>query len=83
MYQSAKFLKKLSRCNNLSNVRKLLDEDPEKNNQLLKESCKLIITLMKAIFSGLKLNNNNLEPCDTIEDNIDSEFFSGLKLDKN
>ena len=83
MYQSAKFKKKLSQCNNLSNVRKLLDEDPEKNNQLLKESCKLIITLMKGIFSGLKLNNNNLEPRDTIEDNINSEFFSGLKLDKN
>ena len=64
-------------------MRKLLDEDPEKNNQLLKESCKLIITLMKGIFSGLNLNNNNLEPCNTIEDNIDSGFFSGLKLDEN
>ena len=54
----------------------------KKNNQLLKESCKLIITLMKGIFSGLKLNNNNLEPRDTIEDNINSEFLVGLNLTK-
>ena len=63
-------------------MRKLLDEDPEKNTQLLKGSCKPTITLMKDIFSSLKLKDNNLEPCDTIEDDIISDFFSGLKLDE-
>ena len=63
-------------------MRKLLDEDPEKNTQLLKGSCKPTITLMKDIFSSLKLKDNNLELCDTIEDDIISDFFSGLKLDE-
>ena len=63
-------------------MRKLLDEDPEKNTQLLKGSCKPTITLMKDIFSSLKLKDNNLEPCDAIEDDIISDFFSGIKLDK-
>ena len=49
---------------------------------LLKESCEPTIILMKDIFSRLTLKDNNLEPCDTIEDGIVSDFFSGLKLDE-
>ena len=59
-------------------MRKLLNEDPEKNTQLLKESCKLAITLMKGIFSRLELKD--LESCDAIEDDIESDFLSGLNL---
>ena len=84
MYQSPEFEeKKISQCNNLSSVRKLLDEDPEKNTQLLNESCEPTITLMKGIFSRLKFKDNNLEPSNVIEDDAISDFFSGLKLDKN
>ena len=48
----------------------LLNEDPEKNTQLLKKSCKPTITLIKDIFNMLKLKDNNLEPCDPIEDDV-------------
>ena len=40
------------------NVRKLLDQDREVNIKLLQEPCDPTITLMKYIFSRLKLKEN-------------------------
>ena len=37
---------------------------------------------MKDIFSRLKLKDNNLELCWTIEVDLVSDFFSGLKLEE-
>ena len=38
--------------------------------------------MIKDIFNRLKLKDDNLEPCDAIEDDVASDLFSGLKLDK-
>ena len=51
MYHMPEFEKNLGQCGNLTDVRKLLDQDHEVNIKLLKESCDPIITLMKDIFS--------------------------------
>ena len=51
MYHMPEFEKNLGQCGNLTDVRKLLDQDHEVNIKLLKESCDPIKTLMKDIFS--------------------------------
>ena len=81
MYHMPEFAKKLGQCSNLTDVRKLLDQDRELNIELLKESCDPTITLMKYIFSQLKLKENYLQPCDVVEDDVVSEMFDGIQLD--
>ena len=81
IYRSPEFTKTYQ-CNNLLSVRKLLKKDPEKNTHLLKESCEPTMTLMRNIFSRLKLKDDNLELCNANKDDIVSHFFSGVKLDK-
>ena len=72
--------KKLGQCSNLTDVRKLLDQDCEVNIKLLKESCDPTTTLMKDIFSRLKLKENYLQPCDVVEDDAVSKMFDGIQL---
>ena len=54
----------------------------EKNTQLLKESCELIVSLMRDIFRRLKIKDNSLKPCSIIEDDIMSDFLVGLNMTK-
>ena len=61
-------------------VRKLLDQDREVNIKLLQELCDPTITLMKDIFSRLKLKENYLQPCDVVEYDAMSEMFDGIQL---
>ena len=80
MYHMPEFEKNLGQCGNLTDIRKLLDQDHEVNIKLLKESCDPIITLMKDIFSWLKLKENYLQPCDVVEDDVVSEMFDRIQL---
>ena len=58
MYNEPEFERKLRQCGNLSDIRKLLEQDLETNVKLLKESCEPTITLiMKDIFGRLKLKD--------------------------
>ena len=81
MYHLPEFEKKLGQCGNLTDVRKLLDQDREVNIKLLKESCDPTITFIKDIFSRLKLKENYLQPCDVVEHDVVSEMFDGIQLD--
>ena len=81
MYHVPQFQKQLRQCGNLTDVKKLLDQDREVNIKLFKESCDPTITLMKNIFSWLKLKENYLQPCDVVEDDVVSEMFNGIRLD--
>ena len=73
MYHVPEFEKQLGQCGNLTDVRKLLDQDREVNIKLLKELCDPTITLMKNIFSQLKLKENYLQPCDVVENDAVSD----------
>ena len=78
---SARIWKKTQTMQQPDDVRKLLDQDREVNIKLLKESCDPTITLMKDIFSWLKLKENYLQPCDVAEDDAVSEMFDGIQPD--
>ena len=75
---------KLSQCSNLSDVRKLIAENEEKNTELVKQSCANTISLMSSIFKRLSLKGNKIEVCQPItDDEVEAFFQTNHRLNKN
>ena len=73
----------LSRCSDLKSVRSLLAKAPDKNVELLNESCDPCLDLIKQTFSRLSLKDNQFEvdePATSLE--VD-EMFQGADLDES
>ena len=68
---------KLSQYNNITQVRNLIKELPNKNVQLVLESCSTTINLMRNIFHRLSLKEYNINTKDAILEK-DIDFDVGL-----
>ena len=77
VYEHPEFEKKLSNCNNISQMRNLINEDPVKNTELVRDSCKQTMNLMRNVFHRLSLKKNHIITKDPIQDS-DIDFDVGL-----
>ena len=68
-------LKHNSRCNNLADARKLIQQNEKDKNELVKQSCSDTITLMNNIFEHLLLKGKFIRIRSPIQDNHVSYFF--------
>ena len=83
LHAEPEFEYKLSQCSNLSNVRKLIAENEEKNAELVKQSCADTISLMSSIFERLSLKGNKIEVCQPIsDDEVEAFLQANHRLDK-
>ena len=83
LHAEPEFEYKLSQCSNLSDVRKLIAENEEKNAELVKQSCADTISLMSSIFERLSLKGNKIEVCQPIsDDEVEAFLQANHRLDK-
>ena len=74
---------KLSQCSNLTDLRKLIAENEEKNSELVKKSSADTVSLMISFFERLSLKINKIEICQPIaDDEVEAFFQANHRLDK-
>ena len=75
------FEEKLHRCSGLSDVRDLLNRNPEKNITLLHESCKPCVNLINDTFSRLTLKDKTFQVFDPASQHEIDRLFESVNLD--
>ena len=81
LFDNPEFERKLSQCSNIDEVRQLIKQNPDTNQNLVKESCGDTAKLIRNVVEPLSLKNNQIKTFNAITDEAVDDIFTEIQLD--